>query len=425
MSILDIRILDPTSATSAETTDEWIDIGPSATLGAFDAALDIFAPAANILAGGSAFSTVSPAPVTGATIDLLKSENWKTLFSSVNLLSVTETVNSATSYTVADSSSGLSVQFIGTGFTPKTIYIFGIFPVTVLATGTITGFDVTQNGVSLATGSGYSLTAATLLKYINLSISLGNATPLFDMWFSIPTTVSGTAAVIAASLATLEPYVDIAAVDITSGVLAVDVAEFKAYQAVLNKVAGGFDVKDTEANIKAALIATGSALLADVKDINALILSNGATAPLQLTAAQDAVAAGMLKKLSGSAILEVHATTGAWTTTGYGNGLTIDDLEGVDAITGGGASEHFVFAARWGKATISDFSTHFTGTAHDFVQLAKSEFALGDTTLLADAKLNAAATAVVVTAGTDQLTFTGLTIKELKTAIAGGDFTFV
>ena len=420
MSILDIQILDPASATSAETPDGWIDIGPAATSSAFDSASDIFTLAANIFSSNGADPAFPAAPVTGATIDLSKSENWPALIASVDVHDLTETLNSSTSFTVADPKSGISAQFIGTGFT-----IESFFGVTILETGTITGFNLSQNGATIATGIGYSISASTLDNVLVQCAEQGNAMPLFDLWFSIPTTVSGTAAVIASSLSLLEPYVHITAVDITSGVLVVDAAQFKSYETVLNKVAGGFDVEDKEANIKAALTATGSALLADVKDIKALILSNGATAPLQLTAAQAATDGALLKKLSGSAILEVEATNGDWTTTGHGNGLTIDDLKGVDAITGDGTGEHFVFAADWGKATITDFATHFTGTGHDFVQLAKSEFAQGDTTLLADAKLNAAGTAMVVTAGTDQLTFTGLTLKELKTAINGGDFTFV
>ena len=127
-------------------------------------------------------------------------------------------------------------------------------------------------------------------------------------------------------------------------------------------------------------------------------------------------------KLSGKAIVEIHQTSGAWTTTGHGAGLTIHDIKGVDAITGGGASEDFVFLAGWGNATISDFDKHYTGAGHDIVTLPGSEFVKGDATLLADAKPGDGG--VIVTAGQDKLIFTGLTIAELNAGITAGDFKF-
>jgi len=420
MSSADIQILD-TAFTS--NVDGSMDIGPTADLGGFDASSNIFSPAASLFGGQGAYPAATAGTITGPSIDLLKGENWKTLFNKVDLFTITETVNSSTSYTIADPTSGLSVNFTGTGFTGKTIIVDFFLPVTVLATGTITGFSVTQNGMTLATASDYSLTASTLLAAINASVAAFSAMPLFDMWFSISTTVSGTAAVIAASLATLEPYVNIKAVDITGATpLSVDVADFKTYETVLNKVVGGFEVSDTVADIKAALIAAGSTLIADAKNISALVLSNGGATPLQLTAAQASAASALLAKLSGKAIVEIHQTSGAWTTTGHGAGLTIHDIKGVDAITGGGASEDFVFLAGWGNATISDFDKHYTGAGHDIVTLPGSEFVKGDATLLADAKPGDGG--VIVTAGQDKLIFTGLTIAELNAGITAGDFKF-
>ena len=379
-----------------------------------------------LLFGGDSASAA--APVTGAQIDLLKGENWKALFSSVNVLSVSETVNFRPAIRCRIPLQGCPC-ILWVRISPRRRFLFSAFSrLWFSRREPLLGFSVTQNGVTLATGSGYALTAATLLKYINLSISDGNATPLFDMWFSIPTTVSGTAAVIAASLATLEPYVDITAVDITGSTpLSVDVADFKTYETLLNKVSGGFEVSDTALNVKAALIATGSALIADAKDIKALVLSNGAASPLQLTAAQATAAASVLAKLSGDAIVEVRATDGSWTTTGHGNGLTLHDITGLGRYDHRRRLQRDLRLRRAsGQRRIADFSTHYKGTGHDIVELSKLEFAKGDATLLADATLNATHTGIVVTAGTNSLRFTGFTtMAEFTAAVNGGDFKFV
>jgi copper chaperone CopZ len=246
------------------------------------------------------------------------------------------------------------------------------------------------------------------------------------MLFGAAPTVSGTAAIVASSLSFLESYKNITAIDITDGdALSVSLKQFKAYEALLNKVSGGFEIEDTEASIKAAFITKGSKLVADTANIQSLVISNGATTALELTAARASTASKLLSKLGGSAIVDVEAATGARAATGDGDSLTIHDIAGIDTITGGGASEYFVFASHWGQATITDFSKHFETPGNDTIQLSKSEFAHGAITLLADAKSNAAGTAVIVTAGTDRLKLTGLTISELKAAINDGDFTFV
>ena len=49
-------------------------------------------------------------------IHLLAIENWTTLADSVDFNTVTETLNSSTSYTASDSTSGLSLNIVGTGF---------------------------------------------------------------------------------------------------------------------------------------------------------------------------------------------------------------------------------------------------------------------------------------------------------------------
>jgi len=48
-------------------------------------------------------------------IHLLAIENWTALANSVDFNTVTETLNSSTSYTVSDSTSGLSLNVVGTG----------------------------------------------------------------------------------------------------------------------------------------------------------------------------------------------------------------------------------------------------------------------------------------------------------------------
>jgi hypothetical protein len=397
---------------NADTPEGLIEVIPMASLGAFDPYSDIFAPAASL------FSAEAAPIVAGPTIHLLVGESWPTLIDSVMFQDLKEKVNSSTSYTISDAKAGLSVEFTGSNFTSVSVPGF-----TTIETGTITGFKVKLNGVSIAVGSGYSLTAYEIQGYAQQALLAGNALPFFALWFSNPTTVSGTAAVIKSSLSLIAPYVDLATVEITDGPLVVNVAKFDKYEAVLNTVVGGFEVSDSVADVKAALIASGSALAADYADVSSLVLTNGATALLRLTTAQDTAAASLLAKVSGNSIIAVEDTSGAWVTSGKGNGLTINDIAGVDAITGGGSSESFVFAAHWGQASISDFDSHFKGIGHDFVTLAKSEFAHGDKTLMADAAFTGGS--IVVTAGTDQLTFTGMTTADFDKAILVGDFKFV
>ena len=77
----------------------------------------------------------------------------------------------------------------------------------------------------------------------------------------------------------------------------------------------------------------------------------------------------MLTKISQRYVLDVHNTDGSWTMTGDGDNLTIHDIKGVDTITGGGSGEDFVFGARFGTATLTDFHDHLTGSTHDTVTL--------------------------------------------------------
>src|SRR5689334_2200564 len=90
-------------------------------------------------------------------IHLLAIENWTKLAKSVDFNTITTTLNSSTSYTASDSTSGLSLNVIGTGFTTQNFFGYNL-----LATGTITGFTFSLDGKPIAKGSDYSLQASTL-----------------------------------------------------------------------------------------------------------------------------------------------------------------------------------------------------------------------------------------------------------------------
>ena len=397
MSILEVQLLDDEFTANSNDT---LDLGAT-SLAAWPSTSDVFSPV-----------------VQSATIDLLQSVNWPALINSVDVNDLAQTVNSAgTRYTIADPESGVTVRFIGTDMS-----LGSFFGYTILGTGTVTGFKVLLNGAIIASGSGYDLTASEIQGYALQSAEEGNASPLFAMWFSIPTTVSGTAAIIKSSLALLEPYVNTTAIVITDGPLTVSVAKFDKYENALNDVTGGFQISDTVADVKAALVAS-DALASDYANISSLILTDGATTRLKLTTAQDTADADLLAKISGDAIIAVEDTSGDWTITGEGNGLTIHDVIGVDSITGGGRRETFVFSANWGTATISDFAAHDSGAGHDTVTLQLADFAQGATTLQADA--TAGAGGIVITTGANKLTLSGLTETEFTAAITNQDFKFV
>ena len=55
-------------------------------------------------------------------IHLLAIENWTKLAKSVDFNTITTTLNSSTSYTASDSTSGLSLNVVGTGFTPESFF---------------------------------------------------------------------------------------------------------------------------------------------------------------------------------------------------------------------------------------------------------------------------------------------------------------
>jgi hypothetical protein len=336
-------------------------------------------------------------------IHLLAIENWKKLVNSVDYSDITTTLNSSTSYTASDPKSGLSLNVVGTGFTPE-----DFFGYTLLASGTITGFTFSLNGKPIAEGSDYSLPASTLSTKLEDAVLDHNGLLLFDYWFSIGTIVSGTGPIVAGNLENLLPhYVHIIGIDITSGTVSVSAAKFKTDEKILNKITAGFSISDTSTNVQPEL----SALAADVAHINSIHFTN-ASPVISLTAAEDTSDAGALAKIKSAYILDVQSTNGSWTTTGDGKDLTIHDIKGVDTITGGGSGETFVFDAGFGHATLTDFHDHLTGSTHDTVTLPSSEFGTSVTTMLHD-DAKPSGTSVIISSGTDHLTLDHMTLSQL------------
>ena len=178
------------------------------------------------------------------------------------------------------------------------------FGYTLLATGTITGFTFSLNGKPIAKGSRYSLSASELTSALETSIFAGNALPLFNLWFSIPTIVSGTAPIVEGNLENLLPeYVNIKAIDITSGAVSVSAAKFKTDENVLNKISAGFSISDTSTKVQPEL----GALAADVTHINSISFTNPSPV-IKLTAAEETADAGALAKISSAYILDVQST---------------------------------------------------------------------------------------------------------------------
>jgi hypothetical protein len=205
--------------------------------------------------------------VTPADILLLAIENWTALGKSVNFSTVVGKLNSPTSYTISDSTSGLSLNVVGTNFA-----VTNFFGYTLLDQGTINSFTLSLHGATIVKGSKYSLPASSLFTAIENSVLGGNASPLFNLWFSIPTIVSGTAPIVEGNLANLRPYVNIAAIDITSGTVAVSVANFTTYEKLLDKISGGFSISDSSANVHAGL----ALLEADATHINSIHVTSAA-----------------------------------------------------------------------------------------------------------------------------------------------------
>jgi hypothetical protein len=339
-------------------------------------------------------------------IHLLANENWTTL-ATVNDSFVTTTLNSPRSYTISDSSTGLSLNVVGTGFTTQP---FGSW--NVLASGTITKFTFSLDGETFVTGSPYTLPGSVFEQTLESSLSQEDFTPLFKQWFDIPTVVSGTGPIVVGNLENLSQYnADINRIDITSGAATATIGDFESYENLLNKISAGFSISGPSTTIEPEL----NALEADVKHIHSIHFTNPSPA-IKVTAAEDTADAGLLAKIASAYVLDVHNTDGAWTITGEnkGNDLTIQDIKGVDTITGGGSGEDFVFGPKFGTATLTDFHDHLTGSAHDTVTLPDSDFGTSVPAMLHDdAKLSPSGTAVIISKGSDHLTLEDMTLSQL------------
>ena len=80
-----------------------------------------------------------------------------------------------------------------------------------------------------------------------------------------------------------------------NGVITGTMASFDRDETALNKVVGGFDLRDSAANIVAGL----DLLQKDVGNIHAITLSDASTPTIALTAAQAAADHGVLSRISG------------------------------------------------------------------------------------------------------------------------------
>ena len=421
--------------------------------------------------GGKAGVTVTSAAKEVATkanaadpiFEVFASPNWRSLFTGAT--GIETKLVSSSEYVVTDAE-GAQLVISGKNITTESFLGYAI-PVA----GTLTGFNLTVNKTEIALGTGYSLQASVLAAALEDYIS-GDKTALADMWFSIATKIRGTSAHIEANLPQLLYYdTHIVSIEPTNGKVLVSIPKFDAYKELLVKVVGGFSVSDTAAEVTGALAAlssaashitsiatTGgivtvsaaafaadkaalnkivggfsvsdtaahiesrfSALAADVARIHAIDLT-GASPALSLTAAAATADASLLRKIAGDYVLDVHNANGSWTTSGHGDGLTIHDLAGVDAITGGGTFETFVFGASFGQATITDSHAHWVGAGHDVVELSHTEFA----SLTAFYDDSSVANGLVSIAGPhgDKLTLDGFSTRaQLHAAL--GDFKLV
>jgi hypothetical protein len=348
--------------------------------------------------------------MSNAILEVFADPNWATIFTEAT--GIKTTLVSSTKYEVTDAE-GADLVVTGTN-----IKVQNFFGYQVPVSGTLTGFNLTVGKTELALGVHYAMNATALYNALQ-SYIFGDKTALADLWFSVPTTIEGTAAHVEANLAPLESYsTHITAIDITTGKVDASTAAFHKYQNILDKVVGGFEITDTAPNIAAAI----NVLQADSAHISAIDITGAATPILKLSAAAAKADAPILAKIDDNYVLGVHQTNGSWNLTGHGNGLTINDIAGVDVITSNGASEEFVFKAGFGQATITAASTHWSGAAHDVVELAKSEF-INFATVLKDASI-AQGHVEISSASGDHLLLDGFSsLAQLHAASA--DFKFV
>jgi hypothetical protein len=203
-----------------------------------------------------------------------------------------------------------------------------------------------------------------------------------------------------------------------SGTVSAAALNFTSDEAALNKVAGGFDVSGTGANIAAIF----DAMDADVAHVDSVALVGSASPVLTLTQAQATADAALLGKIAAPYVLNV--TNGdATTITGDASNLTIDATTGGgDTITGGGANETFVFQATFGQDAISDFSAHDLGAGHDLISLPASDFSSFAAMTSPKAATSFNGNVVIATTDGDTLTLDNLSLSALNGLSA--DFKF-
>jgi hypothetical protein len=193
------------------------------------------------------------------------------------------------------------------------------------------------------------------------------------------------------------------------------VATLETYKSALDVVTGGYVVHDTEADVFADL----GGLENDVAHIKAIRFTDASPPTIDLTLAEKTADAGALSKITAQYILEVRKPNDVTKLTGHGSGLTIDDVKGVDVVTGGGSNETFLFHADFGSAHLLDFYAHAMGAQHDTVDLAESEFS-SLASLISDAK--ALIGSIEISAGSDKLILADMNLKQFNAAVTNGDF---
>jgi Ca2+-binding RTX toxin-like protein len=104
---------------------------------------------------------------------------------------------------------------------------------------------------------------------------------------------------------------------------------------------------------------------------------------------------------------------------GYADGLTFDSL-GNDRMTGGGASETFVFDPGFGADVVTDFAQHLSGAGADTISVSTSQFA--DFAALLAATRKSGANVVITAPNHDTITLLDMTRSLVASHV--GDFAF-
>jgi hypothetical protein len=201
------------------------------------------------------------------------------------------------------------------------------------------------------------------------------------------------------------------------------IADFESSQSSLDRVAGGFSIVDSSADVQADL----AGLQADAAKIGKITLTDSTAsepAVLTLSAANAVQDAAILTKIAGPYVLDTTLADGTTTVTGHGNGLTINVGAGDHIVTGGGTSDTFYFAAKFGSVNVTDFAPNFGNSAHDTISLAKTDFA-NWATLVADGHASGANT-IFTSADGATLTVAGVAYSAFQSGNAAlkADFTF-